>query len=49
MDTNGTNGNVAWQLQNPIQELMIRTVQFNVEMSPEDFRLLKKVAEKKMR
>jgi hypothetical protein len=49
MDTNGTNGNVAWLPQNPIPELVIRTVQLNVEMSPQDFRLLKKAAEKKMR
>jgi hypothetical protein len=32
-----------------IQEVMKRTVQVNVKMSPEDFRLLKEAAEKKMR
>jgi hypothetical protein len=32
-----------------IQEVMKRTVQVNVKMSPEDFRLLKEPAEKKMR
>lgn len=31
----------------PIQEGMKRTVQVNVKMSPEDFQLLKKAAEKK--
>jgi hypothetical protein len=31
----------------PIQEVMKRTVQVNVKMSPEDFQLLKKAAEKK--
>ena len=30
-----------------IQEVMKRTVQVNVKMSPEDFQLLKKAAEKK--
>ena len=31
----------------PIQEVMKRTVQVNVKMSPEDFSLLKKASEKK--
>jgi hypothetical protein len=31
----------------PIQEAMKRTVQVNVKMSPDDFQLLKKAAEKK--
>ena len=31
----------------PIQEVMKRTVQVNVKMSPDDFQLLKKAAEKK--
>ncbi len=31
----------------PIQEAMKRTVQVNVKMSPEDFNLLKKAAEKR--
>ena len=39
------NGN--WKT--PIQEAMKRTVQVNVKMSPEDFQLLKKAAEKKWR
>jgi hypothetical protein len=37
------NGN--WKT--PIQEAMKRTVQVNVKMSPDDFQLLKKAAEKK--
>jgi hypothetical protein len=37
------NGNC----KTPIQEVMKRTVQVNVKMSPEDFQLLKKASEKK--
>jgi hypothetical protein len=33
--------------ESPIQEGMKRTVQVNVKMSPEDFNLLKKAAEKR--
>jgi uncharacterized protein (DUF1778 family) len=47
MDTKGTNSNVAWQLQNSDTGVMKRTMQINVKLSPEDFSLLKRAAERK--
>src|SRR5579859_1441725 len=46
-DTNSIISNIAWQ-QNIIDTRgMKRTVQVNVKMSPEDFNLLKRAAEKR--
>lgn len=45
--SDGTNSNVDLQQKNIDKTSMKRTTQVNVKMSPDDFELLKKAAEKK--